>query len=372
MPPADSTAGIVLLFALFWLSALLLAYPLSKRNPHLKITPLFIMYRRESAFDFLRSLQGKKWFGVVLTASIAVTLLSMFLFYYFIFTISIRSLAGEESAVGIIPIVPGVTVKGAAIIYIIASIGIAAAIHELSHAAALRHVGVPIRSTGVLLAVILPAAFVEPNEEEFARRSIKEKVKVYSAGPASNFVLALLFLALITGLSAMSVGVEILQVEPGSPAEEAGLKPGFVITEVNGKPVKTIEDLHEALLPYRDIEATIVIKGVFKDGRPATFTVHKTKETKLIGIVIRQAKAIGFLPDSIYYPLVAFVTYGYLINLSLALINAAPLFITDGGRMLHDVIVLKFGGVKGKVLNFFIQILTLLMVFSSIRFVPIT
>src|SRR5438034_2990570 len=38
-------------------------------------------------------------------------------------------------------------------------------------------------------------------------------------------------------------GVVIMSVEPGSPAEKAGLKGGDVITAVNGKPVKTGNDL---------------------------------------------------------------------------------------------------------------------------------
>src|SRR5229473_6727966 len=44
-------------------------------------------------------------------------------------------------------------------------------------------------------------------------------------------------------LGANNGGVVIMGVEPGSPAEKAGLKGGDVITSVNGRPVKTGNDL---------------------------------------------------------------------------------------------------------------------------------
>ena len=47
-----------------------------------------------------------------------------------------------------------------------------------------------------------------------------------------------------------SEGVIILRVEPGSPAEQAGLSRGSVILSVNGRPVNTPEELKEAIGEY--------------------------------------------------------------------------------------------------------------------------
>lgn len=50
----------------------------------------------------------------------------------------------------------------------------------------------------------------------------------------------------------------VLDVHPDSPAAKAGLKPGDVITAVNGMPVETREQLSEAFLPWLiDAELTV-------------------------------------------------------------------------------------------------------------------
>ncbi|WP_281882963.1 PDZ domain-containing protein [Paenibacillus sp. YYML68] len=42
-------------------------------------------------------------------------------------------------------------------------------------------------------------------------------------------------------------GLNILAVLPGSPAEELGLRPGEVISKVNGVPIRTKQELHQAM-----------------------------------------------------------------------------------------------------------------------------
>ena len=56
-------------------------------------------------------------------------------------------------------------------------------------------------------------------------------------------------------------GVLVLAVEPGSPADRAGLATGDVIVAVNGEPVSGIDDLHRAMAADvigREIRVTIV------------------------------------------------------------------------------------------------------------------
>ncbi len=354
----------------YWLVVLLIARLLSLRVRNLTVTPIMVMYKKPASFGVFEKLEGNRLFSAVLWAGVLLTLVSMVAFYLFVGQVALLRISGEaQEGVGLVPVIPGVTIKGVAIIYILLNLGIAVVVHELSHAAASKALRVPVKSTGLLLAVVLPAAFVEPDEEAFRRARLRDRVRIVAAGPASNLILGLLLLGLFAAVFQGGAGVEIIGVEPGSPADKAGLAPGFVITKVNGVEVKSIADLQRVLAPLAERDAEIVVEGRWKDtGMRDKIVVYKPADRRLIGITIRQANPLTWMPDSLYFALAALISYGYIINLSLAVINAAPLFITDGGRILGDVLTSKLGDLRGRTLSFFLQILTLLILLSSITF----
>ncbi|MCX7757726.1 MAG: PDZ domain-containing protein [candidate division WOR-3 bacterium] len=77
------------------------------------------------------------------------------------------------------------------------------------------------------------------------------------------------FLGVITEES--EKGLQIIEVVPESPAEIAGLKPGDVVLEINGKKTTTPEELRKII-------------GQFRPGEEVEFKVLKEGEEKLIKI----------------------------------------------------------------------------------------
>src|SRR6201997_2116479 len=65
-------------------------------------------------------------------------------------------------------------------------------------------------------------------------------------------------------------GVVVLSVEPGSPAENAGLRQGDVIIALEGQPVAGVDDLHRLLTDARvGVRSTVtVLRGTEKLDRP--------------------------------------------------------------------------------------------------------
>ena len=75
-------------------------------------------------------------------------------------------------------------------------------------------------------------AFVEPDEHELQRTSLRNKLRMFAGGPGPNIVLAILCVLLfaqvmVPALAPSHEGVALLGVNEGLPAGQAGLEAGM-------------------------------------------------------------------------------------------------------------------------------------------------
>lgn len=107
-------------------------------------------------------------------------------------------------------------------------------VHEFSHAILCRVEKIKVKSIGILLALIPIGGFAEPDDEDLKKSKIRSKLRVYSAGISANFVVSFAsFASFFFLLSFVNPTVSVWDEN------------GFVgvVREVNGNPVKSIEDL---------------------------------------------------------------------------------------------------------------------------------
>ena len=145
---------------------------------------------------------------------------------------------------GINPIIP--------IGYGILALVVGVVLHELSHGVLARSQGIGVKSLGILWCVVPIGAFVEQDDAEMLAAPRRKRDRVAAAGVFANFVLTILFFALLSGLVATSVtpnanGVPIQAVEAGLPAANASLAGGDIITAVNGTLTPTYPTFEAAL-----------------------------------------------------------------------------------------------------------------------------
>ncbi|MCL4324734.1 MAG: site-2 protease family protein [Candidatus Thermoplasmatota archaeon] len=137
-------------------------------------------------------------------------------------------------------------------------------LHEFAHGILARANNVKIRSLGVLWLVIPIGAFVEQDEDEMMKAPARQRDRIAAAGVMANFALAFVFFLMLSAIFATSVhakadGVGIYGIIPGSPAQNASMAPGDIITALNGSSTPNVVHLRDALAkthPGQSVDVT--------------------------------------------------------------------------------------------------------------------
>ena len=122
-------------------------------------------------------------------------------------------------------------------------------VHEGGHGLLCRVEDIDIESMGLVFFAILPiGAFVQPDTDR--EGAAGPWIRMFAAGPASNLVVAALTFAvllLLLGAITPVAGVAVGGVFADSPAAEAGLDRGDVVTGLDGQPIGNESQLDAAL-----------------------------------------------------------------------------------------------------------------------------
>ena len=250
----------------------------------------------------------------------------------------------------IIPAVPSTTVCTYALCipfwYWIIGVLVVLVSHEMSHAFVSRAENIRIKSFGLLSLVVLPGAFVEPDERQLKKSSSLTKLKIYSAGSFTNIVIFLV----VTGISiAMfnslyyASGVSYDKVLSNSPAAAVGLK--GTITELNGIKISTNNDFRSAISKVA-IGQTVTIQTTAGSYNLKLAASPDDPSRGYIGIenpatdfqVISQLSSVSGEVDWVY-KLLVWVAF---LNVGIGLVNMLPIKPLDGGLVYEEIFKIFF------------------------------
>jgi membrane-associated protease RseP (regulator of RpoE activity) len=191
------------------------------------------------------------WFGDagIVLAIVAMAGMALLLIWEAVKVLSIPASAAPSPSEalalpGINPFIP--------VGYGIVALVVAVVLHELCHGILARANDVKVRSLGILWLVIPIGAFVEQDEEEMTKAPARKRDRIAAAGVMANFVLAIVFFIILSAIFTTSIqpkadGVGVYSVLSGSPAQNATIAAGDIITMVNGSATPNAVTLRDAL-----------------------------------------------------------------------------------------------------------------------------
>jgi len=284
-----------------------------------------LMWRTKKGTLFLKKIAKKKrfWkafgsFGVVLCFIMMIAMTIMLIWQaWFVsgFTAEQKeALPGPEIALvlpGINPILPLEYIG-----YIILAFIVAIVVHEFSHGILTIVSKLKVKSLGILYLIVPIGAFCEPDEDQLKQAPTKPRMRIYAAGPTSNFIVVLISILFFSFIFMSAVqpaadGVLIFYVGDGTPAEEVGLSPGMILTNLNDTKITNV--------------------SIFFD------VMENTKANQTVNISFVQGKKMFnrniTLTDKYNYTLY----WIFWLNLAVALFNVLPMVPLDGGFLFNDI-----------------------------------
>ena len=314
------------------------------------LKPYYFMLKT-AAFNSWMERLGTKWrrgwlvfFDVGAAMGIGLSALALYAFIRGLIALFIRSPHATPTAL-IIPL-PGLTISWEIFPYIILAIAVLLIPHEVAHGIASVLDRVPIKSSGVFVAVFLPGGFVEIDEEDLAKKPNRTKLRVFAAGSFTNVVSWFLVFLIASSIFLPSPsGVLVTSLVDGGGAQQAGVPQWSVITAVNGNPVSSVTDLSGIMSRVSPGQTVDVRLSNGLDRVVVTKMDTLNQSRAILGIITANyfASRLPVSPITGFQMFSAF-NWMILILFNVAIVNMLPLFPFDGDR--YFTTILNMLGVK--------------------------
>ena len=229
--------------------------------------------------------------------------------------------------------------------------------------------------TGLIL-MFLPVmfgAFVEPDEKQMSKKPKWQQIAVLGAGSASNFLFGILFmLILIFLVSPMHSNyheneeLHFASISNQSSLNSYDISSGKVLS-LNGN-ITEVEDIFayfQSMTPNQSLILEIESQNVTQNVSLATYANAVDSSKGLIGIneisISQDPVAGSEFMAGLSSMLSELLWWLFVFNIGIGIINLLPLWITDGGKIMHLLLSYKLSKENSNKWNNIISLFSLML-----------
>jgi len=343
-------------------------------------TPFFIMWKTERLNQFLTRM-GKKFPKAFFNLGIIVAFGGMAIGFWLFGENLLRFFFVPETAGGVVPIIPGVTIQGPQLLYLLIGLAITLLTHEFAHGLASAKDDIPIKGSGLIFFLVLFGGFVEPDEDVFeVEASPQARMRLLAAGSYANLIWAFLFLLLLINVGpVLSLGYNppsgayIYEIASDSAAS-GNIEIGDVIIGLNDTEINSWGDV--SVFMADSIANRTLTVHTLTDAFNITLGMNTANHTRgYIGIYGADywEPKLGFLDPMLPFHYQMTLQWTFLILFSVSLFNLLPIPFLDGDKLLSNALSLKIKDEKklryimypARIIAFLIVILSIVLTFVT-------
>ncbi|MFH1637926.1 MAG: site-2 protease family protein [Candidatus Woesearchaeota archaeon] len=318
---------------------------------------IFVLYKTKLGLKLMDRIAKAfpRFLNVVSYVSIGVGIAGMVAVFLFLVKETLKFMAVPGTLPPLAPVLPGVSIPGAPALsfwHWILAIFFVAMVHEFSHGVFARLHKLKVKSSGFAFLGPILAAFVEPDEKQINKASLKKQLSVFSAGPFINIVFGIIFLLLLIFVMApvqqgmfVPGGIVVGEVLEGYPLSAKGLNAPFMMESINGQQIRDANDFFGALGDIKPGER--IILGTNQGYYNIVAVPNPENSSKgfigMAGFTQKLDLADGLKQHQWVTPvfmwLALFVTWLFIINIGVGMFNLMPLGPVDGGKILYSILV---------------------------------
>jgi len=344
-----NTITTLILFAVVWFGLYLVLRGFRTERWGLTVKPFYMIYKTTALNRFMERIAQKRRFAWLVAWNLASALAVgqiIFIFYWLVKN-AYLFFQRPEQASQVMPILPGLTIGMESLPYILISLVVVVVTHEFAHGIASLAEKIPLKSSGMFFAVLLPGGFVEIDEEKLEKARPSTKLRIFSAGASTNIAVGMLVLLLMANFtltisplySPKSSGVMITGLVEGGAAENVGIKTWDTVFSLNGTSVRSVDDLRRYMADVRP-NSTITVRTGRGDFIVKTQANAQNLTRALIGIVPFDyyAPRTPSLPNALPYHIYLTENWMNMILVSVGLFNMLPIGPLDGGKFTDTIL----------------------------------